>query len=120
MSPIIPSKRVVRRGDPAATLAWQIEQGLQLDVFPEFKFHATRRWAIDVAILSHMIAIEIEGGLFLKDGGRHNRGPGMRADIEKYNEIILAGFRLLRVLPEWVASGKAFGLVERAVKGTSR
>ncbi len=64
------------------------------------------------------LAIEIEGGLFAKDQGRHNRGAGMRADMDKYNEAVLLGWRILRVLPEWVSSGKAFGLVARAVKGS--
>jgi hypothetical protein len=129
MSPIVPSKRTLRRGDPAATLAFQITQGIGATVVREFRFHPTRRWRFDLAIerlvtpdfeRSRLVklAIEIEGGLFVTAGGRHNRGAGMRADMEKYNEAVLLGWRILRVLPEWVQSGKAFTLVERAVKGS--
>jgi hypothetical protein len=132
MTPIVITKRVGRRGDPAGDLAWQINKGLLgVTVAREFKFHVTRRWAVDLIVCPGQIemlalkefrplciAIEIEGGFFLKGGGRHNRGSGARADCVKYSELAIAGFRLLRVLPEWVNSGVAFSLVERAVKGT--
>ncbi len=119
MSPIVPapqSKRGTRKDDLAETLKWQIEQALHLTVAREFRFHPTRRWCVDAVILSHMLAIEIEGGFFLPGGGRHTRGAGAREDCVKYSELCIAGFRLLRVLPEWVPSGHAFGLVERALK----
>lgn len=119
MSPIVPAKRPrVRPGDPAADLAWQIEQGLQIIAMREFKFHATRKWRADLALVPQRIAIEIEGGFFMAGGGRHSRGAGARADCLKYCELAICGYRLLRVLPEWVKSGQAFTLVERAIKGT--
>jgi hypothetical protein len=134
VSPIVPaphtrSRKSSRKVDHAANLAWQIEHALSVQIEREWCFHATRRWRFDLALFHPLgsplglkelqIAIEIEGGLFLKASGRHNRGAGMRADLEKYNEAVLLGWRILRVLPEWVANGKAFTLVERAVKGTT-
>ncbi len=128
--PIIPLKRTKRKSDPAAELAWQIEHGLGLLVQREFRFHPTRKWRFDLALECPRddcttwrfapLAIEIEGGFFLKDGGRHTRGAGARGDCEKYNEAVLCEppWRILRVLPEWVPSGVAFSLVERAVKRT--
>ena len=118
--PIIPSARSRRKDlHPADTLRWQIEAGLGLHVDSEFRFHEQRRWRVDLFIPASKLGIEIEGGFFLPRGGRHNRGAGARADCEKYCELAIAGYRLLRVLPEWVASGKAFSLVERAVKGSA-
>ncbi len=123
--PIIPLKRTKRKGDPAAELAWQIEQGLGITPEREFRFDPVRKWRFDLAIrisdttgTVHRIAIEIEGGFFLPAGGRHTRGAGARGDCEKYNEAVLSDppWRILRVLPEWVPSGVAFSLVERAVK----
>lgn len=100
-------------------MAWQIEQGLKLVVQREFVFAYPRKWRWDVAILSESLAIEIDGGLFLPGGGgRHSRGAGARNDAEKTCEGVILGWRILRVLPEWVSSGHAFTLVERAVKGT--
>lgn len=88
-------------------------------VEPEHKFHTTRQWRIDVTVPAHRIAVEIEGGFFTKSGGRHNRGPGARRDMEKYNEAVIAGWRMIRVLPEWVKSGRAATYVRRAITGAT-
>lgn len=113
----MPAKLVKRNADPTAALAWQIEMGLNLKPVREYRFDPIRRWKFDLALPRYSVAIEIEGGLFTVGGGRHNRGAGMRNDLEKYNAAILAtpSWRVLRILPEWVANGKALGLVERAV-----
>jgi hypothetical protein len=39
--------------------------------------------------------IEIEGGIWLQ--GRHNRATGFIADMEKYNEATLSGWRIFRL-----------------------
>ena len=41
--------------------------------------------------------IEIEGGIFLPGGGRHNRGGGYAKDAEKYLEAVLAGWTVIRL-----------------------
>jgi hypothetical protein len=58
------------------------------------------------------LAVEIEGGAWI--GGRHTRGAGFEADIEKYNELMFAGINLLRVTPAMVEDGTALRLIERA------
>jgi hypothetical protein len=81
----------------------------------EHRFHATRRWRIDIAWphLEHPLAVEVEGGGFVQ--GRHSRGAGLRADCEKYAELMLAGWRLLRVVSDHVYRGAALGWIERAL-----
>ncbi len=69
---------------------------------------------MDYAHLKLMIAVEIEGGLWIQ--GRHNRATGMINDMEKYNEATLAGWAVLRVTPDMVNDGTAYQLVERALK----
>ena len=44
-----------------------------------------------------MVALEVEGGIWI--GGGHNRGKGFAKDIEKYNEAVIFGWRVLRVEP---------------------
>jgi very-short-patch-repair endonuclease len=63
----------------------------------EFKFCPTRRWRIDFAWPDHLLALEIEGGIYTQ--GRHTRGSGFQKDIEKYNELTLCGWKLLRSTP---------------------
>lgn len=110
------SKKRSRKAGNAEDLAFQLLHGLGLASTLEYRFHPTRKWKFDVAVLGHHLAIEIEGGLFLPIRGRHNQGAGMRADIEKYNAAVIRGWRLLRVLPEWIPNGQAFGLVEAFIK----
>ena len=67
------------------------------EVKPEFMFHDTRRWRIDLAITyPTKIAIEFEGGAGM---GRHTRVGGFVKDMDKYNEVAKHGFYLLRFQP---------------------
>lgn len=60
----------------------------------EYRFHPVRRWRFDFAIPEEKIAIEIEGGVWTR--GRHTRGAGYTADLEKYNTATVMGWRVLR------------------------
>ena len=73
--------------DAAGLTGWQTE----------FRFHPVRRWRFDFAHPEKRVAVEIEGGVFIR--GRHNRPSGFIADCEKYNEAVKLGWRVLRVVP---------------------
>lgn len=77
-----------------------IEQTLQARVEPEYRFHPVRRWRFDFAVPEHMLAIEVEGGSYVQ--GRHTRGKGFAADMEKYNTATLMGWSVLRYTPQQV------------------
>lgn len=81
---------------------------------PEYQFHQTRKWRFDYAWPLHMLALEVEGGIWTQ--GRHTRGKGALADMEKYSEAAVHGWRLLYVTPEQ-ARGPAMDLIRRALKG---
>jgi len=72
---------------------------------PEHRFAPPRRWRIDFAWPDEKLAVEIDGGLFT--GGRHARGVGMVADMEKSNALTLGGWSLLRFTPSQVNNGEA-------------
>jgi hypothetical protein len=83
----------------------------------EFIFHPTRKWRFDYAWPERMIAIEVEGGVFV--GGRHSSGAGMTKDCEKYNYAALLGWKVLRFTSPMIRSkekpprlwlAEAFGL----------
>jgi very-short-patch-repair endonuclease len=78
----------------------------------EHRFHPTRKWRIDYAWPEQKLALEVEGGVFIQ--GRHVRGIGMVKDMEKYGELAVMGWRLLRVTPKQIRDGSALALVRRA------
>jgi hypothetical protein len=88
--------------------------GLPVPV-PEYRFDPTRRWRLDYAWPEHKLALEVEGGVWIR--GRHNRGTGFMRDIEKYNALACAGWRLLRCVPDDVRSLAILPVVAVALRG---
>lgn len=80
----------------------------------EYRFHPKRMWRFDFCLPDYMVAIEIEGGTWIQ--GRHNTGSGMQGDIEKYNEAVRAGWRLLRFTTADVMSGNAIEFIDSWLK----
>ena len=52
----------------------------------EHRFDLTRKWRFDFAWPLHMVAVEIEGGLY--KGGRRQTLIGFLADAEKYERAL--------------------------------
>ena len=95
-------EKVVSEGE--ATLAQHLKvHGISFE--QEFKFHETRMWRADFHIVGHKLLVEVEGGIW--SGGRHTRGKGYQADMEKYNAAVGLGYRVLRFSTEQVKSGFA-------------
>ena len=46
----------------------------------EYRFAPPRRWRFDAAYPEHMVAVELEGGIFSR--GRHTRGTGGNDQVE--------------------------------------
>jgi len=80
----------------------------QLVGFPdpatELVFHPKRKWRLDYAWPTRMIAVEIHGGIH--SGGRHTRGKGFVEDRAKMNEARLLGWTVIEATPEHVKSGQ--------------
>lgn len=66
----------------------------------EYKFHTKRRWRFDFAWPIYKIAIECEGGTWIR--GRHTRGLGYQKDLEKYNAAAAAGWKVFRYSPAMI------------------
>lgn len=94
----------------------------QLVGFPdpttELVFHTKRRWRLDYAWPTHMIALEVHGGIH--SGGRHTRGKGFVGDRAKMNEAALLGWTVIEVTPEHIKSGRARDWLNRAFQTTPR
>jgi len=84
---------------------------------PEFHFAESigRHWRFDWAFVPQFIALEVEGGVFLKGGGRHNRGAGYAADLEKYSRAAVMGWRILRVVPSKLAKPETIEMIREAL-----
>jgi very-short-patch-repair endonuclease len=94
-------------------LAQHIKDLLEIEVVREHRFHHTRKWRFDLALVGKRVGVEIDGGSF--KSGRHSRGAGQRSDMEKYGEALKLGWIVVRCMPEHVRSGQALSWVEAAV-----
>ncbi len=82
----------------------------------EYRFHPKRRWRFDAAFPEAKVAIEIEGGVWIR--GRHNRASGFLKDCEKYNEAAALGWRIIRTPWEWIEDGSIVPKILEAIKGS--
>lgn len=82
-------------------LTWLKVRGLPAPI-PEYRFHPTRKWRFDYCWVAQKVALEVEGGVWVR--GRHSRGAGMIGDMEKYNRATVLGWRVLRTTPQTLKS----------------
>lgn len=66
----------------------------------QYKFAAEekagRQWRFDFAWIVHKLAVEIEGGTFVRGGSRHTSSVGHQNDCHKYNRAAVLGWVVLR------------------------
>lgn len=79
----------------------------------EFRFHPGRRYRFDFAWPEHMIALEVEGGIWAN--GHHARPKGILRDIEKYNNAAVLGWRVLRCTPQDLETPKTVAMLRAAM-----
>lgn len=72
-----------------------------------------RDWRFDFCWPSLMIAVEIEGGLYVN--GRHNRAAGFEADLEKYRHATLQGWQVFRCGAKMIKSGDAIATIKQLI-----
>ena len=79
----------------------------------EYKFHPKRQWRFDYAWPDLKIALEQEGGVWTR--GRHTRGAGFVADLEKYNRAAISGWTVIRVTVEQMDTLEAVTLLREVL-----
>lgn len=90
--------------------------GKQLPVpVREFRFAPPRMWRFDFAWPERGLAVEAEGGVFMRGGGGHNRGVDITDDCEKYNAAAMLGWFVFRFTTKMFEDGSVFTIVERAL-----
>lgn len=105
----------------------------------EYRFHPTRKWRFDFAFPVYKVALEIEGGSYIRpvkchicgtqvlrrlkdgrmlpvyEGGGHHSSV-FEQNAEKYNEAAILGWFVIRVTSDMVNDDRAVDFVERAIK----
>jgi hypothetical protein len=69
----------------------------------EVQFHRGRKWRFDFSWPNIMVALEVEGGVWMARGG-HTTGNGYTDNCEKYNEALFDGWRVFRITPAQVTA----------------
>lgn len=102
---------------PAATVPPIFRAALKHAGLPvpvaEYRFHPTRKWRFDFAWPDALVALEVEGAVWVQ--GRHTRGSGFVKDMEKYNTAAGMGWRVLRVTPATLPTRTTTDLIRRAL-----
>lgn len=79
----------------------------------EYRFAAPRRWRFDFCYPDRKLAIECQGGIY--SGGRHARGYGIDADLEKHNAAVLRGWDVLYFTSSMINGGLALDTLRQAL-----
>lgn len=92
---------------------------MQLRAEQQYRFHPERRWRLDFAFPDVLVGVELDGGIFAAENGetigKHARGAGRCADMEKRNAAAELGWLILNYGPPHVRSGEAAIQIERIV-----
>jgi len=82
----------------------------------EYRFCEDRRWRFDYAWPRFKVAVEVEGGVWIKAVGGHNRPIHFVKDMEKYNRATFDGWKVFRFTPQQFKTGEAGEFLENYFK----
>lgn len=74
------------------TAITQVSRHFSQKMQTQLKFHPKRKWRLDFAWQTQKVAVEIDGGQWCPNGGRHNRD----SDRDKINNAVLLGWLVFR------------------------
>lgn len=93
-----------------------VKQELGIEVWPEFYFSTERLFRIDYAIPEYKIAIEQEGGIWMKGNSGHSSGAGIARDMEKNNLLVEKEWRLIRRQPSEMLTMATLHIIKKALQ----
>jgi len=97
-----------------AAMAFQIHAAGLPKPEREVRFTPPRRWRWDLCWPDRMIALEIDGGGWVRGG--HSREAGMTRDCQKRNAGTRMGWKVYRATGSMVRDGSALALLEQALR----
>lgn len=93
-----------------------VRSDLKIDIVREHKFLPDRRFRFDYAIPEYKIAIEKEGGIWMKGGGAHSRPTAILRDMEKYTLAATTGWIVIRRTPKQICTIETLNLIRQAIQ----
>lgn len=99
--------------NPQFTLQIWRRSGL-IGAVAEHQFHPDRKWRFDFAFIKQKVAIEVQGGIFMRRGG-HNTGMALRREHEKRNAAAVLCWRILYCEPREVCTLEFINTIRAAV-----
>lgn len=121
------STKIKRPPRPRIVSQWEIllDQEIARAGLPEprkeyrfFEEHG-RRWAFDRAWLHDLVAVEVDGGHWMKGAKAHGGGFALEDEAVKYACAALLGWRVFRVTPNLIKQGYAVRWIARALGAAS-
>lgn len=97
-----------------------LEAGLPEPLAQHLWARPERLYRADFAWPAHMVLVEVQGGIWAANPGRHNRGSGYEADCSRDNLAAILGWRLLRFTERMIKSGEAVETITRALNQAQR
>lgn len=97
------------------TMAGSIRMNRLPEPVREYPFAQSlgRKWRFDFAWPEQRVALEVEGGTWIK--GKHSTGVGIQRDIEKGNFAQLLGWLVIRATKQMVEDNTAADNVRAAL-----
>lgn len=101
------------------TLAMQLRAHGIVGWEREYRFLKRRRYRYDFAWPKARLAVELQGGIWMRRGG-HNTAAGITRDCQKMNYSTLAGWRVLLFVPDDLKDGVAISWIKAALDRIER
>lgn len=79
----------------------------------EYAFHPERKWRFDFAWLEYKVALEVDGGIWIKGG--HNRGAQIKKTWEKENAAQLLCWRIFKCEPCDLCTNETVSMIRSAL-----
>lgn len=99
--------------NPRIVTTYFSSNGIPTPVY-EYRFHPVRKWRFDLAWIARKVALEVQGGIFIK--GRHNRGGALLKEWEKLNTAAILGWRILYCQPMDLCTEDMVKIIKEAIK----